>query len=119
MSKVLVLEANGRNVVSVVRSFGRQGIYVVCAEDSPIALSFFSKYCNKKLVYPSPKKKPQEWLDWLLNVLKDGSFDMVMPIGDVCYEIISRNRELISKYTKVVVSDYDIWRRYNCGYKPF
>ena len=111
MSKVLVLEANGRNVVSVVRSFGRQGIYVVCAEDSPIALSFFSKYCNKKLVYPSPKKKPQEWLDWLLNVLKDGSFDMVMPIGDVCYEIISRNRELISKYTKVVVSDYDIWSK--------
>ena len=34
-----------------------------------------------------------------------------MPIGDDCFEVISRNRNLISQYTKVPVADYEIWSK--------
>lgn len=111
MGRVLITDADGRNVVSAVRSLGKRGIEVVCAEDSRLALCFFSKYCSERLVYPSPKKCPDKWLDWLIKELSRRSYDMVMPIGDDCVEIISKHRERIGRYTKVPVTDYVTWSK--------
>ncbi len=111
MGKVLVTDADGRNVVSVVRSLGRNGIKVNCAEQSRLALCFFSKYCSGRLVYPSVKEHPEEWLDWLIKELSEEQYDMIMPIGDDCVGTVSRHKELISRYTKVPVADYSTWIR--------
>ncbi|MFH1975755.1 MAG: ATP-grasp domain-containing protein [Pseudomonadota bacterium] len=109
MGRVLVTDANGRNVVSVVRSLGKHGIDVVAAECEKIALSFFSKYCKERLTYPSPRRNPGEWLAWLLRELQRRPYDMIIPIGDDCTEIVSKHKEQISLYTKVPVADYAIW----------
>lgn len=111
MGRVLITDAGARNTVSAVRSLGKKGIKVVGSEDSKLALSFFSKYCSERLVYPSPKRFPGEWLDWLLKELSRCSYDMVMPIGGVCFEMISKHRELINQYTRVPVADYTTWMK--------
>jgi predicted ATP-grasp superfamily ATP-dependent carboligase len=113
VARVLVTEADGRNVVSVVRSLGRKGIEVVAADSSRIALSFFSKYCSKRLVYPLPWKYPERWLEWLLNELSKRQYDMVMPIGEGCFGLVSKNKQAIGQYTKVPVCDYAEWSRAN------
>ncbi|MHC4738614.1 MAG: carboxylate--amine ligase [Planctomycetota bacterium] len=109
MGKVLVTDAGGRNVVCVVRSLGQRGIEVVACEESRFALSFFSKYCGRRLVYPSPKQYPQRWLDWLIEEISRNSYDMVMPIGGDCFRLISKHRSLIGQYTKVPVVAYASW----------
>lgn len=111
MGRVLITDADGRNVVSAVRSLGKRGIRVVAAEDSYLALSFFSKYCSERLVYPSPRNRKQQWLNWLLGELSRRQYDMVMPVGDDCVEIVSINRDIISQYTAVPVVDYSTWMK--------
>ncbi len=106
MGMVLVTNAGERNVVAAVRSLGRKGIEVVGCEDSRVAISFFSKYCRKALVCPSPKTAPEQWLQWLLNELSERRYDMLMPMDDETVYIASKNRDLIQKYTKVPVPDF-------------
>jgi predicted ATP-grasp superfamily ATP-dependent carboligase len=111
MGRVLITDAGGRNVVSAVRSLGKMGITVVGADESRLALSFFSKYCNEKLIYPSHQKYPIDWLNWLVRELSTRSYEMVMPISDNCVEMVSKNRDIISQYTKVPVVDHATWMK--------
>jgi len=109
MSKVLITEADGRNTVCIVRSLAKRGIETVCAEQSYFALSFFSKYCRKRLVYPSPEEYPEKWVAWLIEELSHNTYEMVMPIGHNCFKLISENRDLISRYVRVPVADFQTW----------
>jgi len=111
MARVLVTEADGRNVVAAVRSLGRQGIEVVGASAERLALSFFSKYCKGRLRYPSPRQEPEAWLEWLLGELSRRQYDMVMPIGDDCTEMVSKYKDEIEEFTRVPVVKYSKWLR--------
>jgi len=106
MGRVLVTDAGARNVVAAVRSLGRAGLEVVTSEQSRIALAAFSKYSSRHLVYPSPKLEPERWLDWLLQELSRGDYDVVMPMDDDTVTICSQNREQISEYSRVPVPDF-------------
>jgi len=106
MGRVLVTDAGERNVVAAVRSLGKKGVTVVAGEESRVAMSFFSKYCRERLVYPSPRTAPQQWLEWLLDELSKRQYDMLMPMDDETVSIASKNRDLIREYTKVPVPDF-------------
>jgi len=54
---VIVTNAEHLITLSVIRSLGRNGIDVTGASDDQKALSLYSKYCDKKIRYPSPSKK--------------------------------------------------------------
>ncbi len=59
MIKVLVLDAEqGRIPLNVVRSLGREGIELHVAGSLNISTPFYSRYCKKKIVYPSVSLKP-------------------------------------------------------------
>ena len=111
MARVLVTDAGGRNTVSAIRSLGKKGIDVVCADESVFSLGFFSKYCKQRLFYPSPKRYPNQWVNWLIKELSRRSYDMVMPIGDDCFGLIAQHRDAISNHTKVPLPDYPTWLR--------
>lgn len=106
MGRVLITDAGGRNVVAAVRSLGSKGLTVVAGEESRVAISFFSRYCRERLVYPSPKTAPQQWLEWLLRELHERRYDTLMPMDDETVFITSQNRDLVEQYTKVPVPDF-------------
>jgi predicted ATP-grasp superfamily ATP-dependent carboligase len=106
MGRVLVTDAGARNVVAAIRSLGKKGATVVAAEDSRIAMGFFSKYCSRHLVYPSPKKQPKLWMEWLIGELSRNEYDMLMPMDDETVAIASQNRDVIRKYTRLPVPSF-------------
>ena len=111
MPKVLVTDAGCRNTVSAVRSLGRNGIEVTGGEESRFPIALFSKYCKRRLVYPSPSKAPQEWLRFIMKELKNDQYDMILPIDDWTTLLTSKNKEILSRYTRVPVADYDIFMK--------
>lgn len=108
MSTVLITDAGARNVVAAVRSLGRKGITIVCGDEKRIALSAFSKYCSRHLTYPSPKKQPDRWLEWLLSQIKTHDYDMIMPMDDDTVRLCSANKPEIARYTRIPVPGYDM-----------
>ena len=77
--KVLVLDGMWNKTLSAVRSFGESGYRVTVGESTRLATALFSRYAAKAVVYPSPTSRPGEFMDWLLDELRGGSYDMVFP----------------------------------------
>jgi predicted ATP-grasp superfamily ATP-dependent carboligase len=109
MPRVLVTDAGTRNSIPIIRSLGSRGIEVVASDESWFALGFFSRYCSRRLVYPSAQRYPERWLNWLTEELSRHSYDMVMPVSDDTIGIVSEHRDEVSKYTRVPVADYATW----------
>ncbi len=104
--KILVLDAMWNKTLAAVRSLGRRGFYLAVGEKTMFATAIFSRYCNRRLIYPSPLSKPDEFMDWLLNEVKRNNYDMVLPTELETQQIILRNREELEKYTRVPFADY-------------
>jgi len=106
MGAVFVTDAQQRKSLAVIRSLGRRGISVTAGDSRSFALSFFSKYCNRSVVYPSPKKKPELFIEWLIDYLKSNRCDVLLATDDDSLMAVTRFRDDLSRYTLVPVVDY-------------
>jgi len=79
---VLVLDAQMRNSLAVIRSLGKSGLKVDAAEGTRFATGFFSKYCEKRFVYPNPLECTDEFINYLLDLVKKNKYEMIFPITD-------------------------------------
>jgi predicted ATP-grasp superfamily ATP-dependent carboligase len=109
MSRVLVTDAQMRSSVAVIRSLGSKGIEVTAAEETRFATGFFSKYSSDHVVYPSPKKDSDEFINYLLDLLEKGQYDMIFPVADACLKPVIDNWESISKHTKIALTPPEIF----------
>lgn len=106
MPKVLVLDAQMRNSLAIIRSLGKEGLEVDAGEETKFATGFFSKYCNNHIVYPSPTKSPEEFISFMLNLVKSNHYDVIFPVTDATVIPIVKHKTEFSKHTIVPFADY-------------
>lgn len=108
MIKVLVLDAEqGRIPLNVVRSLGREGIELHVAGSLNISTPFYSRYCKKKIVYPSVSLKPLKFKQFIFSLLKKEKYDIVFPLMNDTVMFFSKYKDEISKHTFVPLVNYD------------
>lgn len=109
MSRVLVLDEGARPGIEVVRSLGRAGIdIVIVTENGRRTVGSMSRYVSKRVSCTSFYDN-STYLDEIIRSIKENDCDMIMPVGDVTTELVSKNKEQISDYAKVPVPDYSTW----------
>jgi len=101
--KILVTDAQMRSSLAVIRSLGKKGLDVTAGEETRFATSFFSKYCNQKFVYPSPKSNEKAFVNSIIQLIKKEKYDIIIPVADACLKPIIENRDEISKYSKIAL----------------
>lgn len=94
--------------LAAVRSLGQKGFYLTVGEKTRFAAALFSRYCNKKVIYPSPLSDPDRFLEWLLKEVKTNHYEMIMPTEFATQILILKNRDLIEKYTRLSLADYEL-----------
>jgi len=93
--KVLVLDANQRSSLAVIRSLGSLDNVQIFTSDSTVkAIGGCSKYSQKYLRYPEIEKAPFAFLNWLEEVIKSLELDFLMPCTEMSSQIILMNRTL-------------------------
>lgn len=97
-----------RNSVAIIRSLGMRGLEVTGAESTRWATGFFSKYCKKRVVYPSPSKYPDRFIEFMLNLLESDSYQIIFPVTDSTMVPIAKHKEEFSKHTLVPLPNYEI-----------
>ena len=70
MMKALVTDGHWRKTLAVVRSLGRKGVQVTVGERTALNTSFFSRYCSRRLVYPSPRRYPDQFIEFILELIQ-------------------------------------------------
>lgn len=102
MKKALVFDGRSRAALSVIRSLGKKGVYIIAGEAFNCA-SFFSKYTREKLIYPPPDKNPEGFITFILNYLKRNKVDVIIPVRDSIMKIVVNNQEAFSKHASFLV----------------
>jgi predicted ATP-grasp superfamily ATP-dependent carboligase len=105
MARVLVTDGHFRKTLAVVRSLGRKGISVTVGERTLFNTSFFSKYCVKRLVYPSPRRFPNQFIDFLLKEIKENHYDCIFPMEEETLLLMAKYHSEISQYTYLLSPD--------------
>jgi predicted ATP-grasp superfamily ATP-dependent carboligase len=73
------------------------------------ALSFYSKYCNKKFISPNPRTNSDLFLKYILKIVKNDSYDSIFPIHTYTMFLLTKYRDMISDYVKVPPPNFDIF----------
>ncbi len=105
MTSVLVTDGHWRKTLAVVRSLGRRGVYVTVGERTFLNTSFFSKYCSRRMVYPSPRRYPNRFIEFLLREIKKNQYDCLFPMEEETLLLLARHRSEISKHTYLLIPD--------------
>lgn len=105
MAHVLVTDGHFRKTLAVVRSLGRKGVQVTVGERTVLNTSFFSKYCAKRLVYPSPRQSPNEFIEFFLKEIEKNHYDCLFPMEEETLLLLAKYHSEISKYTYLLSPD--------------
>lgn len=91
--KILVLDANQRAALAVVRSLGKcKSFQVITADETTQALAGESRYSCEYLCCPSSKTQPEEFLHWLQTTWTQRQLALVIPVTEISSQLILRNQ---------------------------
>ena len=103
--KVLVTDGHWRKTLALVRSLGRKGIDVTVGERTYLNTSFFSKYCSRRIVYPSPRRYPDQFIDFITKEIKLNHYECLYPMEEETLLLLAQHRSEISRYTHLLIPD--------------
>jgi predicted ATP-grasp superfamily ATP-dependent carboligase len=85
--EVFVTDGNQRSSLAVVRALGKLGVRVTVGETQVPSLASSSRYCVRAVRYPSPVASPAAFADLVGAELRNGGYDMFLPMTDVTCRI--------------------------------
>ena len=104
---MFVTDALLRKSVVVCQSLGRQGIEVTCGDATRLAPAFFSRYCKRRVRYPSPETQPDAFVEMMLDELRTHPQDVVFPTDDATLKLFSRHQAEFERVTHVPIPTPD------------
>jgi len=94
MPTLLILDANQRSALAVIRSLGRLKETTIYAADSTTeAIGGSSRYCQKYFTHPSLSEAPQAFIDWLIKIIRKESIDLVFPITEKSSQLVLKQNQ--------------------------
>jgi predicted ATP-grasp superfamily ATP-dependent carboligase len=106
MKKILITDGRSLAALAIARSLGEKGFEVHCGEEFYYNITFFSKYVKRKIIYPSPERYPDRFVDEMLSRVQKENYDFIIPVRDDTTILFSKHKEEFSKYTKLYLSNY-------------
>jgi len=108
-ARVLILEGDTRQVLPVAKALRQAGHYVAVLCEDRISYGAWSRYPHKRVFGPSCVREPEQYLKFLLKLLKKDSYDVVIPLFDFSAGIISKFKPKLSRYAHLPIVDYDVF----------
>lgn len=93
MKKVLVLDADQRSALAVVRSLGRHGVPIITADESPDALSGCSRYSQAYFKLPPPGQTPEAFVSAIRKLCREQEIDIVLPMIELTATLLLEHRD--------------------------
>jgi len=105
--KILVTDGNNRAALAITRSLGRKGYTIVVGATAHPSLASSSKYCSETVFYPCPISSPGKFIDCIIQIIKDCTIDIVLPVSDVTTIPIAAHKATLENFCDVPVADHD------------
>ena len=83
MHKVLVLDANQRSALAIIRSLGRHGLTIVAGDHRAHTLGAASKYVTASVRYPNPATYAERFISEITAITQRLRIDTIVPATDL------------------------------------
>ena len=94
MRKVLVLDANQRSSLAIIRSLGRQGIEVIAGDPGAHSLGGASRYAAGSVQYSDPATRPDRFVREVIEITRRLAIGTVIPATDLTTMLLVSQSEL-------------------------
>lgn len=108
---VFVTDGDQRSTLAVVRALGGAGIPVTVGESRAKSLAGSSRYCARRMCYPSPRENPLGFQESLSNQLARGDYRVLIPMTDVTTRLAAGMRENLGPSINVPVPSLEAIHR--------
>jgi predicted ATP-grasp superfamily ATP-dependent carboligase len=102
---VLVTDADRGSAIAIIRSLGRRGYRVIAGDANSSSLGFRSRYTAERLLYPSPSRAPDAFVQSLLEAIRRWHVDLVIPVTDAAILPLSEERSRWNGLCQVAMPD--------------
>lgn len=99
--RVLVTDGDGRQTLTIIHGLKELGchISVLCA--SKLDVCYASKIPDEKILDKRAQVSNEEYIDFLINILKSGKYDVLLPIAEMSTNKITLAENEIGKLVKM------------------
>jgi len=111
MPSCLILDAEMQCSLPVLESLRKRGFDVTAASYKRINMGFFSKYPQRRILYPDPKKFPTAFKERIISLAQRYHYDFILPTDDISTELLLADKAQLEKYTRLPVVPYDIFMK--------
>jgi len=107
--KVLITGVGSTTALSVIKGLKKQDIFdtfIVGTDINEKNNIAGSNFCDKFFKVP-PAIEEKNYVSTIVDIIKTESIDLLIPIVDIELEVIAQYRDVIEKYTYLLLSSYD------------
>lgn len=104
---ILIADGRARQSLPIMRAYKKLGCTVSALCASKLDVAYASRYADHKILGVCDNKLPSETANQILELLKSGKYDVVVPTADFSACLLSQHKEEFSKYAKVASCDIE------------
>lgn len=109
--KILLIDGGSRQVLPMIKGFHDLGCIVCVYCSSKIDVGYVYKYTDCKYIGKFDLNDRWGTYTDILKLVSQNEFDLIVPMNDFAAGILSENKMELSKYTKVYVNDWNIYKK--------
>ncbi|MBF0569808.1 MAG: ATP-grasp domain-containing protein [Candidatus Omnitrophica bacterium] len=103
----LVTDGMWRKSLATVRGLAQGGVKVSVGERTWMASALFSRYADRRFVYPSVTLYPDKFLDWLEGQVKTGRYDVLITPEEETALLVWQNFSRFSSHIRFPLADQE------------
>ena len=111
MNCVLILGVEDSPGLIAAESFRKRDFKVIVGCHLSICPTFFSRYPNKRVLYPSPDMHPEKFMEWLFDFITSEKVDVIIPIGARITQLLSKNKNELVKLVNLFLVDFHLYTK--------
>jgi len=107
--EVFIFEAEAKSALPVAESFAQHGFRVVAGSDRRVCAAFYSRAVRERISLPNVITEHEKCSNFLINLVRRRKFEMIIPLGDIFADLVSRRLNEFMKYSKVILVPHEIF----------
>ena len=108
--KVLVMEG-GKQSLAMIRGLKELGCLVTVVCSTKLDACYNSNKPDEKILMPSFEWGGQEMFDFYVSLIKDGAYEVMMPIGEYCTSFAIKHDDEFKKYVKLACAPKEAYMK--------
>jgi hypothetical protein len=108
--RVLISEGSSTSARQAVTALGLAGYRIEVCDPDPICLARFSRFVRRFHRCPGLRDDPQGYLRFILDLIRGGQFDVLLPIHEQGF-LFAKERRRIEPHVAIALPSFEAYRQ--------